>query len=263
MISCSCNPKICKDAEADYYASHPSTECRKKSGESAKPKWANLPRRVSQYDENIDSQNSAHFTTKPLGVPTPVMYENNLCAHQPIIPRTCKHPQGAFYLTINRKFSIFCDPRILTRTKAGMLGGRKGTNMEDLYVEEALSYTDQALYSTGRGLFVHGGNAIYQAEQTSQQDILHHGVMKQSPEDLGGHHLVLKVTRDAHGEPYMLVDRIPLSYPRVLENGAIIRVALTEKELLSASQRSSSAHGNFGWLANLEASMGSEQALVD
>jgi hypothetical protein len=241
-VSCSCNPVICKDSQADYYANQPSTLCLGKSGASLRPKWANVPRRVTQYEENSNANSPDHFNAKRLTPSTSTMYENNLCVHQPLQPHTCKHPQG-------------------------MLGGRQGLTMQtsstDLYRDTTPKYTDVTLYTVGMGLFVNGGNPIYRAEKTLDQDLQYHGIMKQNKNDIAGHHIVLKVMKDDQGTPYMLVDRIPLSYRRVLVSGAHTRVKLTERELLFESQNSSSTHGNSGWLVDLQSTMRSEQDRVD
>ena len=200
MISCSCNPQICKDQNADYYIHQPSKLCVGKSGVSTRPKWANVPKRVTQYESTTDVHTPYHFQPTILSSTMPAIYENNLCVHQPVVPRTCKHPQG-------------------------MLGGRVGRTMQspvasktDLYRDTAPRYTDNTLLYDGMGLFYNGGNPIYSADKTSVADMEQHGIMKQNKNDLAGHHIVLKVKRDEHGTPYMIVDRIPLSYHRTPVN---------------------------------------------
>jgi hypothetical protein len=69
----------------------------------------------------------------------------------------------------------------------------------------------------GKGLFVHGGNPLYYtpsaaaaaATTTAEKT---HAVLKQSPEDIGAHHVVLRVTSDPlTGERFMHIDRTPLA----------------------------------------------------
>jgi hypothetical protein len=174
MVSCSCNPSVCKDAEADYYTGQPSKLCMGKSGVATRPKWANLPKRVSRYEEDRTYENPQHFVTAPPTPLTAVIYDNNLCVHKPIIPSECKHMQG-------------------------MLGGRQGVTMAtdatNLYTDVTPRHANSKLLRTavGMGLFVAGGNKMYSAEKTSENDALYHGIMKQNVEDLGGQHIVFKV----------------------------------------------------------------------
>jgi hypothetical protein len=83
--------------------------------------------------------------------------------------------------------------------------------------------------------------------------------MKQNPHDIAGHHVVLKVTTDEHGQAYMFVDRVPLSYQR--PPGPHAR--LNEEALLIESRKSAQSSGNFGWLRNLPAQMNDEKERVD
>jgi hypothetical protein len=160
LISCSCTELICQNSGADYFANQPSTMCQKYSGDNTRSRWSNVPRHVTQYQANTDTANALHFSVQPA---TDTMYDNNLCVHQPLVPRTCKHAQG-------------------------MLGGRPGTTMQmpvsdiytevtskrDLYQDMTPKYTDSTLHAAGMGLFINGGNAIYRVQKTAQVRTVSH-----------------------------------------------------------------------------------------
>jgi hypothetical protein len=61
-----------------------------------------------------------------------------------------------------------------------------------------LRHRDKIVAQAGAGLFVHGGNPLYYTYKGTPEDVADEvqAVMRSSPEDLGGHHLVLKIARD-------------------------------------------------------------------
>lgn len=96
-----------------------------------------------------------------------------------------------------------------------------------------------------------------------------HGILKQSPYDLGGHHVVFRVTSDPiTGEKFMRVDRTPLAAIPVPEKGSSTKSATTgisgdpAAYILDESTASSKTHGSFGWLNNLGPTMRQEATLL-
>ena len=162
----------------------------------------------------------------------PISFATNLCAKKPDIETTCTWPQGQ------------------------VRQGLTGSEINNLYRDDVLPHhTDTTLAALGKGLFVLGGNPIYYTTKGAEDEIGRaiHSLLKQSPEDVGGHHVVFRTARDSvTGERFMYVDRTPLvSVDEVpVEHNPHPAAYVYEK-----STGSSQTHGAFGWRSNLRANM--------
>lgn len=94
-------------------------------------------------------------------------------------------------------------------------------------------------------------------------------MLRGSLDDLGGDHLVLRVTTDENTlEPYMYVDRVPLASGSIAGetnafnsgSNSVDPMELTYAWSLMSTRQSG---GNRGWLSNLASEMRSEQETVD
>jgi hypothetical protein len=100
-------------------------------------------------------------------------HKTNLCKQAPDVPRTCTSPHG-------------------------MIASLQGRPVRSLYGHQVLRHRDKIVAQAWAGLFVHGGNPLYYTYKGTPEDVADEvqAVMRSSPEDLGGHHLVLKIARD-------------------------------------------------------------------
>lgn len=76
-----------------------------------------------------------------------------------------------------------------------------------------LVHRDNKVATVGAGLFVNGGNPVYYTSKGNAQDVANQvqAVLRGNLNDLGGHHIVLKVVFEAwSGMHYMRVDKAPL-----------------------------------------------------
>lgn len=175
-------------------------------------------------------------------VNVPVTTESNLCRMAPQLPLQCTWKQGMLLL------------------------GLKGSDHGDLYVEAPLRYRDSVVAAQeGVGLFVRWGNPLYYTMKGTADDVAKavHSVLRGSLDDLGGHHMVLKVARDPDTlQPYMYVHRIPLAGNMDYDG---IRSGVDPIELAYAWSTLSTKQsgGNHGWLSNLAGDMISEKEMVD
>ena len=134
----------------------------------------------------------------------------------------------------------------------------KGKGMQNLYQEVEARHLDEELAENGKGLFVHGGNPLYYTSKKGSLDLLSemHALLKQSENDLGGHHVVFKISRDEKTKRvYMYVDRTPLALIDTTDK--------TASDVFEESTNARSTHGEFGWRRNLETTMVNEAAEYD
>lgn len=119
----------------------------------------------------------------------PRKFGSNLCKQVPVVPSRCT-------------------------TSHGMLQNLKGRDVGTLYTDQVLRHSNELVSRTGAGLFVHGGNPIYYTAKGTSEDIAAqvHSVLRGNLDDLGGHHIVLKIFKETwSGDKYMKVDRTPLA----------------------------------------------------
>jgi hypothetical protein len=236
LISASCNEMICPRGEGDYWKMQPNKNCQ---NSASRPLHATVPKRVTTYQPVVgfsEQMVASQECTSRVGVcpKEGAWYDNNMCAHKPILPTVCNHPQG-------------------------MLGGHSGTPVDSsLYSDSTPKY--ETLLETGVGLFLQGGNAIYAHKAKLGTSL--HGILKQSLDDIGGHHLVLVLeqNRDDSDRPHMFVEKTPLAYERDMDLSRNDRVVLAEEQLLTMSVKSLPTGD---WLADLAAVMRSEQVIAD
>lgn len=152
----------------------------------------------------------------------------------------------------------------------GMLLGLPGIPHKDLYSDTEMMFLNEAVAQAGAGLFIKGGNPLYYTAKGTQEELARqiHAVLKSNLDDLGGHHVVLRVEEDAQdvdGKPLMSVHKLPLlSNPQALAD-ASDRESEDPVEIMYAASADSAltSGGNDGWLTNLAGTMRSEQASVD
>jgi hypothetical protein len=164
--------------------------------------------------------------------------QNSNCAHNNIANKgnvPANMPTNICQLYTPRRSDAKCD------WPQGLLGGYKGVPITDLYNEINSLCTEQPLCSTGMGLFVRGGNPLYSSGWQTLSENNKPGFMKVSPLDLGGHHIVLKIS----AQKGIYVDRVPLmhSYTRKSE--------LAHTTAILKSQLSNKTHGDYGWLRSV------------
>ena len=152
---------------------------------------------------------------------------DNLCFRKPELSVTCDHP-------------------------GTMLSGMTGSAMDDLYNHDrqlSLPGVSAYLQKAGRGLFMHGGNPLYYTKKGSVDAIASgvHSVLNINKQDLGGHHIVMRV--DVSGNMY--VDRTPLKK----EPSFVAMHATPSETAYIHSLGSTKTHGDEGWLSNLRTSM--------
>jgi hypothetical protein len=248
--SVGCNERICTMNDggvSDFYQSQPNSECFTNGNRI--PTFPNVPKQVSRYHNVEDGSEiclPVEVCTSRLSGCKPVeVFDTNMCEHPPVLPKTCNHPQG-------------------------MLNGLSGGPVEDtLYADYTAVYDREFLTDTsagGAGLFRNGGNRMYREKTILAKNALNHGILKQSSQDIAGHHVVFVVAPgDTVGTPRMYVERTPLSYPRsiaaIVGKGSFFApTTLGNAELLAMSKQSSATSG---WLQDLDASMRGEQSLAD
>ena len=107
----------------------------------------------------------------------PSKHKTNLCKQVPEVPTTCTTQHGM----------LIC------------LGGRKASS---LYANYVLRHRDELVSKVGAGLFLHGGNPIYHMAKGTADDVANevHAVLRSHMDDLGRHHIVLKILE---GSEYM------------------------------------------------------------
>lgn len=112
----------------------------------------------------------------------------------------------------------------------------------------------------GSGLFIRGGNAVYRELKFSGTGDFH-AIMRQSQDDIGGHHLNLVIRQDPDDQykPFMYVEKAPLAYRRNFDSSEQ-RSSLSEETLLATGLLSTDTAT---WLGNLEPVMRSEEALAE
>jgi hypothetical protein len=156
------------------------------------------------------------------------LYNSNLCAHVPLVPDVCNHPQGM----------------LGSRRGAAVVGSLYGDSIPEIGTDE------------GMGLFLNGGDLLYRNRRAANQE--GHSILQEGVKGIGGHHLVLSIKLDPDGgnKPYMIVQKAPLSYTR-LDRTTTPLNALNEKTLLEYSQQS----GNLtDWYQDLDPIMRGEAA---
>ena len=167
----------------------------------------------------------------------PTRYATNLCKQLPKLPAKCTHPQG-------------------------MLLGLQGLPLDSLYAGQVLRYKDELVAKTGAGLFWQGGNPIYYTAKGTSEEVARnvHAVLRGHLDDLGGHHLVLRIAKDAslhtNNQAFMHVHKAPLTAASGNHDDV--------KALYAHSRVNSllTTWGNLdGWLRNLRGNMRAEQIL--
>lgn len=166
----------------------------------------------------------------------PHSYATNLCRRRPVdAGQSCRLEHGMMQLSAN------------------------GESMKDLYHEMPPSYQNQIISEQGQGLFLKGGNPMY--FKHTADDAKHHSILKQSRDDIGGHHVVFGTRLHPRTqEKYMHIDRVPLVAIEILPKGSSPDPAV---HVHRKSLESSPTHGDFGWLRNLAANMRDEAELPD
>lgn len=153
----------------------------------------------------------------------------------------------------------------------GMLLGLSGSTQKSLYTDAEIVYRDSIVASAGAGLFLQGGNPIYYTFKGSADELANealHAVLRSHKDDLGGHHVVLRLEIDqSSGDPILRVDRLPLTSPgsSSASQPDYDRSAQDPVEFLYEVSKYSFLQpgGNNGWLQNLPGNMRFEQAKVD
>lgn len=170
----------------------------------------------------------------------PSRYRSNLCRRAPELPSQC------------------------AAQSQGMLLGLEGIAVPSLYREHAVRHRDAVVAKLGAGLFVHGGNPIYYTAKGTPEDLANsmHAVLRSNPDDLGGHHIILKIFKEAwSGRRSMLVDRIPLvaidAAKMQLPSYAADPILFMFKESLASNVTTWSTQS--GWLLNKAGNMRTEQ----
>jgi hypothetical protein len=169
----------------------------------------------------------------------PSKYGTNLCRRQPAIPSKCATPHG-------------------------MLMDLQGASVQSLYREHPVRHSDEMVAKLGAGLFMHGGNPVYYTAKGTQQDMINamHAVLRSNPDDLAGHHVVLKITKEAwSGTRYMRVDRLPLVSHALATRASLAAGADPIMAIFRESMRSNATtwDNQNGWLLNLAGTMRMEQ----
>jgi hypothetical protein len=168
-------------------------------------------------------------------------YDSNLCRKKPLPASECKWNQGQ------------------------AAQGLKGEPVLDLYSNPDLRHSNKYLSDQGQGLFMHGGNPIYFTSKASPDDILQNiqGILRQSLDDIGGHHVVFKTASDRiTGERFMYIDRTPLSLIETPIKSSQ-DFEMPALQVYEESKISDPTGGNYGWLSNLGPTMRSESIVVD
>lgn len=181
----------------------------------------------------------------------PLKYKTNLCMQAPVVPSKCSVPHG-------------------------MLMGLQGVETRSLYASQVLRHRTDQIARFGAGLFVHGGNPLYYTSKGTSDDVAGqlHSVLRGHLDDLGGHHLVLKIFKESWtGEKLMRVERVPLTAAVILPKDSAKDPA---NHLYTESMKSgrtpfqggsggqaSTTWGSLadGWLYNLAGTMRLEQTL--
>lgn len=231
VIDAGCHPEWCvpgSDTQS-YFQGNMSvveggTPCYSALRNNQLVKKPNIPRTVDQYNE------AGEFIPHSSRFPP---FNNNLCAAKPISLSECKHAQG-------------------------MLGARKGNKVNDFMPSQRALYTtvvnSAAEDQSGRALFLHGGNPLYtEGDAQSSDSGDKRAFLSSSDHELGGTHLVLKVTKNAKGVPVMFVDKAPLACFN----------CTTPQSRVKNSMSSNKTHGLFGWLKNLRVNILAEEATID
>lgn len=203
---------------------------------SAESIWSTCHPQVCQ-----EGFNSAYYTNTPVqrcvsangnhvqrsNVPA---YDQNLCRHAPIQKTDCEWPQG-------------------------MLNSAKGNAVKSTYNGEHLpKYVHEEISREGRGLFMNSGNPAYRYGSVPLPDDYAdtHSVLRMHEEDLGGHHVAMKITKSG----LFHIHRTPLASP-MLENDLSAAQSYRKSSLLSRE-----THGTTGWLENLRGALLREDARV-
>ncbi len=178
----------------------------------------------------------------------PSSYETNLCRQKPLDEVDAKVQE--------------------CKWEHGMLMGFQGSSHPDLYQDSTLLYRDKIVAETGAGLFLRGGNPIYYTAKGTVEELknqLVHTILRGHADDLGGHHIVMRLLYDQETDRNLLtVKRLPLS--SIPDKGfADDRSSFDPVENIyeSSIQSAPSTDPTLGWLANLEGNMRYEQPGVD
>jgi hypothetical protein len=160
-----------------------------------------------------------------------------------------------------------------------MLASLQGRPVGSLYGEYVLRHSDKTVAQAGAGLFFQGGNPLYYTYKGSTQDVADEvqAVLRSNPEDIAGHHVVLKVARDdsfytssedlPRGFIYhMWVDKVPLAAgagKAVLDTFSPADSDDAATRLFKASRASTLPTSGVqqGWLRNLASRMRADQLL--
>jgi hypothetical protein len=227
LVSSNCNEYVCPGGGGEYWSNQPSGDCQ--NAGNRKPAFASIPKRVTAYHPLVLDSEVFVATAQ-----TRNFFDNNMCVHQPLLPVTCNHPQG-------------------------MLAGGRGTPMTDTLYKDATPVYDSILAEGGSGLFVRGGNVIYRTKTSVTDET--HSILKQSKDDIGGHHVVLVLAPDPENDnkPHMYVSKLPLSYVRPYVQQAT-RYAPGVEQLLKFSEDSLPSTE---WLSDVYYAMRAESKLAD
>jgi hypothetical protein len=164
----------------------------------------------------------------------PIRYGTNLCKQSPVLPSKCTHRQG-------------------------MLMNLEGRGVSGLYSESVLLHRDEVVSSQGAGLFIHGGNPIYYTSKGNSDDVARQvqAVMRVHPDDLAGHHIVLRVNFDVwSGAHFMHVHKAPLQAPE-FQPSAFSSTDPASRVFAGSQKSIFNTWGNLdGWLYNLAGNAG-------
>lgn len=248
-ISVSCHPDICADTDAPYYANQPNQQClaRASLGQTA----------VKQGNVRFSSASNLCRRTPwerpPRGTPQVTVGEVNPVTGEG--DRQCTWPQG-----------------MLRKEHRGSPAQSLYTFADLVYSEGDVGESSGILASAGQGLFLHGGNPLYYTTKGTEADVARnvHSVLRQSLEDLGGHHVVFRTATDPISKHrFLYVDRTPLAsigwqaasppMPAAYIYDQSLTSAQTHEPLAGSTGGGS---GGQGWLRNLPAQMRADEAAV-
>lgn len=178
----------------------------------------------------------------------PSTYETNLCRQKPL-PEVDAKVQRCQW-------------------EHGMLMGYEGSSHSDLYQDATPLFRDSIIAETGSGLFIKGGNPIYYTAKGTVEELkneLMHTILRSHPDDLGGHHMVLRLLYDEENSKNILsVRRLPLtSLPESTYDDDRSSLDPVETVYDSSLLSSLSTVPTLGWLSNLAGNMRYEQSAVD
>ena len=170
----------------------------------------------------------------------PRRYGTNLCMQRPQVPSKCAVPHG-------------------------MLMNLQGKDVSSLYSSHVLRHRldGSPVASAGAGLFWHGGNPIYYTAKGTEDDVAAqvHAVLRGHIDDLAGHHVVLKVSKERWtGHTFMRVDRTPLA--GLASFGGSSEDAAVQAFKHAARSLATTWEVNGGWLYNLAGTMRMEQTVL-